>query len=222
MNPLSGLLFCWRHCLDLFPHPLLFLCGSWYGSLYAMRFSYRHRVCCTSVLTLCLLCYALAASSIPVPADLITVAGRVDVRHEVAQYVVVRVVDDKTGVVVRSAPLDATRSVSFANIASRAVSLEATVELPDHLFELDASSSVLKSAISTDSSTTPVQLTISTFSKAEGVSRRTPSSAAASSVASAVLALVALVAAWYGRHKIISTLDLPTLKLPKPRRVMSS
>ncbi|CAC9512510.1 protein of unknown function - conserved [Leishmania donovani] len=185
-------------------------------------FSYQSSVCGTLVLALCLLYCVLAASSTPAPTDLITVAGRVHVRNEVVQYVVVRVVDDKTGVVVRSAPLDATRSVSFANIASSAVSLEATVELPDHLFELDASSSVLKSAISTSSSTTPVQLTISTISKAEGAARKAPTPTAGSSGASAVLALMALVAGWYSRHKIVSVLDMPSLRMPKPRKVMGS
>lgn len=185
-------------------------------------FSYRNRVCGTLVLALCLLSCALAAPSTPAPTDLITVAGRVHVRNEVAQYVVVRVVDDKTGVVVRSAPLDATRSVSFANIASPAVSLEATVELPDHLFELDASSSVLKSTVSTFSSTTPVQLTISTISKAEGAARKAPTPTASSSGASAVLALMALVVGWYSRHKIVSVLDMPSLRMPKPRKVMCS
>ncbi|KAG5473072.1 hypothetical protein CUR178_02989 [Leishmania enriettii] len=178
-------------------------------------FPYRYSVGGILVLALCLLCGALSAPSAPAPADFITVAGRVDVRQEVAQYVVVRVVDDQTGLVVRSAPLDATRSVSFANIASSAVSVEATVELPDHLFELDASSSVLKSAVSTSSSTAPVELKIVTFSKEKGAARKTPTPAAGSSVASAVLALTALVVAWYGRHKIVIMLDMSSLKLPR-------
>ncbi|KAG5472304.1 hypothetical protein LSCM1_03703 [Leishmania martiniquensis] len=177
-------------------------------------FSHLHSVRGTWVLALCLLCGALSAPSAAAPANLITVAGRVDVRQEVAQYVVVRVVDEQTGLVVRSAPLDATRSVSFANIASSAVSLEATVELPDHLFELDASS-VLKSAVSTTSSTVPVQLTIATVSKAELAERKTPTPASCSSFGSAVFALVALVVAWHGRRTIVSMLDMPSLKLPK-------
>ncbi|GET90685.1 hypothetical protein, conserved [Leishmania tarentolae] len=185
-------------------------------------FSYPHSVCGTVVLALCLLSCALAAPSTPSPTGLITVAGRVQVRNEVAQYVVVRVVDDKTGVVVRSAPLDATHSVSFANIASPTVSLEATIELPDHLFELDASSSVLKSAISTADSSAPVQLTISTVSKVDGAVRKERTPTVGSSGASAVFALMTLVAAWCGRHKVVKALDMPILRLPKSRKVMGS
>lgn len=185
-----------------------------------MAATYRLRT--AAVVALCLLCglAVLAYTAAAATSDLLSVAGRVEVRRDVAQYVVMRVVDDKTGVVVRSAPLDATRAFSFANIAASAVSVEATVDLPDHLFQLDTAASVLKSAVSTTSSTAAVQLTIATTSKAEAAGAKSPAAAAGSSIASAVFALIALLAAWSGRHRIVGMLDMPTLKPPKPRRVM--
>ncbi|KAG5498593.1 hypothetical protein JKF63_02879 [Porcisia hertigi] len=180
----------------------------------------RKSLCHTLALALFLLCCGLVAPLTLVHADPIAVAGRVDVRREVAQYVVVRVVDDRTGVVVRSAPLDSSRSFSFANIPSPAVSVEATVDLPDHLFELDTSASVLRSAVSTSSSITPVQLKVFTISKAGGVMQETATPAAASSFASAVFALVVLMAAWYARHSVVRVLDMISLKLPKQRKAI--
>jgi hypothetical protein len=149
-----------------------------------------------------------------------TVAGWVDVPAEVAPYVVLRVVDDNTGVVVRSAPLDTTHTFSFAGIVPTAVSVETVTQLPDHLFELDVASSVLKAAVVPASSTTALQLKVVATPKTEKAVTAGAAAMGGSNVVSAVLALVALVAAWYGRHRIVSALDIPTFKPPKPRKVM--
>ncbi|KAK7200003.1 hypothetical protein NESM_000049600 [Novymonas esmeraldas] len=183
--------------------------------------SYRINVGSTLVLVLWLLSAATVTPSTSASTDPLTIAGRVDVRPEVTPYIVVRVVNDATGVVLRSAPLDATRTFSFANIGVSAVSVEAAVELPDHLYTLDAASSVLKSTVVPSSSTSSVQLTIVALSKTDAVSRVSAAPATTgSSVVSAVLALLTMVAAWYGRHKIVSLLDMPAFKPPKQRKVM--
>lgn len=167
---------------------------------------------CTAAATLALL---LCLASVTTASS--TVAGWVDVQAEVAPYVVLRVVDDSTGVVVRSAPLDSTHTFSFTGIMPAAVSVEAVAQLPDHLFELDAAASVLKA-----SAATGLQLKVAATPKATaaGAAAKAAGQSAGSSLGSAALALTALLAAWYGRHRIVSALDMPSFKPPKPRKMM--
>lgn len=183
-----------------------------------MTISYRFGVRAAVALALlaCCACFPTAAATS-------TVAGWVDVSADVAPYVVLRVVDDSTGVVVRSAPLDATHTFSFAGIVPPAVSVEVVAQLPDHLYELDAAASVLRTAAANtqagSAADAPVQLKVAATAKTAGAASAN-SNSSSSSIVSAVSALAALVAAWYGRHRLVSLLELPTFKPPKQRKMM--
>ncbi|KPA83078.1 putative mitochondrial hypothetical protein [Leptomonas pyrrhocoris] len=183
-----------------------------------MGVSYRFGARAAVALML-LMCFIVLPAAVMAQQGTSTVAGWVDVQPDVAPYVVLRVVDDSTGVVVRSAPLDATHTFSFAGIVPSSVSVEAVAQLPDHLFVLDAASSVLKTPVTAASATATVQLKVAATSKT-GVAAATAAAGGGGSVASAALALVALVAAWCGRHRIVSALDMPAFKPLKPRKVM--
>lgn len=178
------------------------------------------RVAVALTLVACFTVLPAAAAPVKDRERTSTVAGWVDVKAEVAPYVVLRVVDDSTGMVVRSAPLDATHTFSFAGIAPTTISVEAVASLPDHLFALDAAASVLKAPVSADSSIATVQLKVAAAPRVVATVAESSAATAGSSVVPAVLALAALLAAWYGRHRIVSSLELPTFKPPKQRKMM--
>ncbi|KPI88700.1 hypothetical protein ABL78_2160 [Leptomonas seymouri] len=190
-----------------------------------MAMSCRFGVLTAVALTL-LMCLTVLFASAKAHHGASTVAGWVDVRPDVAPYVVLHVVDDSTGVVVRSAPLGATHTFSFAGIMLTSVSVEAVAQLPDHLFELDVASSVMKTPVPLTGSTAAVQLKVAAIAKTSATvaaarkSSAQGTAAVGSGVLPATLALVVLTASWFGRRRIVSILAMPAWKPPRPHTML--
>ncbi|RNF18145.1 uncharacterized protein Tco025E_04603 [Trypanosoma conorhini] len=150
----------------------------------------------------------------------LSIAGSVSVPANASQYVDVQVIDGSSGAVFRYQQLDATHSFAFAGIPLTATEVRLFLRLPERRFRLDSAASSLSVRIpKAASGADPAWLHLT--AAVEEVSSAAPEGLPqGGSVLTAVTTVVGLAVVALGRHRLLSLLQLPNLKVPKPRKLI--
>ncbi|KEG13030.1 hypothetical protein DQ04_01251030 [Trypanosoma grayi] len=174
-------------------------------------------------LLLLLLCLTSTSSALSTSSyGAMSLAGSVSVPLNASQYVEVQAVDGASGAVLRSVPLDATRSFAFAGLPPTVAEIRLFLRMPERRFRLNTAASRLSVPIPMSSSggvnhdedvlwvelTAAVEEIGGTVEEQQG------------SVLTAVVVTLCLALAAVGKHRLVALLDLPTVKIPKPRRMI--
>lgn len=157
-------------------------------------------------------------------SNVVSIAGWVNVDVDVAPYIVIRVLSGASGVVVRSASLDSTRTFSFSGLPESVQEVQAVVELPQRLYHLDSTASKLSASLkeAISDSDSPIELRVVAVKVSSAKEAVQVSNSLLGPVVSGVMALTALCTAWFGRHFIVTILERSTIKPPKQRRVVQT
>ncbi|KAH9580095.1 hypothetical protein LSM04_007930 [Trypanosoma melophagium] len=178
----------------------------------------------TPGLLLLLLLSSLALTCHATPdSALLSVAGSVVVPVNATPFMDVQVVDTSSGAVLRSFPLDATRTFAFAGLPPTAAEVRLFLRLPERRFRLSPEASTLATPIPKAHTHTGgaawLQLTAAVeeveYTAAGGQQQQQQESMMA-----LLVTVVGLALAVVGRHKLIAMLHLPAMKLPKPRKMV--
>nr|CCC48387.1 conserved hypothetical protein [Trypanosoma vivax Y486] len=184
------------------------------GNQYAVtrfRTRYLHFYLVTCLLALsavnALSAYALGS---------VSVAGSVAVPPEAIRFIDVQVIDGISGVVVRSAPLDDTQTFSFYGLPATVKGVQLFLRFPGRRFQLNTTASVLSVPIPKEGNPRHLLLTVAV----EKVDAHPPDSQVHGSLTTAIVVMSTLVFAAIWRHRLLSILQLPSIKPLRPRRLI--
>ncbi|ORC90989.1 uncharacterized protein TM35_000074130 [Trypanosoma theileri] len=166
------------------------------------------------------LCLTFTCSAAPAHAPtLLSVAGSVVVPLNATPFIDVQVVDGSSGAVLRFLPLDASRTFAFAGLPPAATEVRLFLRLPERRFRFSPEASTLAVAIpkNTVGGVAPwLQLTAAV----EELQSTPAGEQQQGSLLALLVTVVGMVLAIAGRHKLVSLLHLPVVKLPKQRRMV--
>ncbi|RNF12739.1 hypothetical protein TraAM80_00091 [Trypanosoma rangeli] len=148
------------------------------------------------------------------------IAGSVSVPEKVSQYIDVQVIDGSNGAVFRYQPLDATRSFAFTGLPLTATEVRLFLRLPERKFRLDSAASSLSARIPHAASNADVAWLHLTAAVEEVSSAAPKGQLQGGSVLTAAITVIGLAMVALGRHRLLSLLQLPSVKVPKARKVI--
>ncbi|CCW67995.1 unnamed protein product [Phytomonas sp. Hart1] len=145
-----------------------------------------------------------------------SIAGWVEADSAILPYITIRVVDSRSGVVVRTGNLDVTNTFSFAGLPDTVKEVQVLVECFDSPFRLNTADSVL--VLPLDGSK-PLHFKVVVENTTRGPSNSVVSWEA-DRCGIALATLFSMVGMWITRHSLISFIDTFLFKLPKAKRIL--